>query len=288
MADPVERVVLDTRRVTVGEWRCARGHPLFADSGPIQRHLIAFPRTAVVIRHEGKRPFVADPSVATVYNPGQRYRREPLHPGGDQCDWWGVDAETAAEIAATVDRRIGSGDEQLLPMDRAPVTGPLYLRQRELLTLLRGGAIEPLGAEEAVLALFHDTIAAGVEDRRGGAAVDSRARDIAHGASSELARSWHEQLTLDVLSQRVGVSAFHLCRVFRAVTGRTLHRQLTSLRLRASLEALAGGGDDLTEVALDHGFSSHSHFTAAFRREYGLTPSAWREAVRARAAPRRG
>jgi AraC-like DNA-binding protein len=48
------------------------------------------------------------------------------------------------------------------------------------------------------------------------------------------------------------------------------------LRLRASLEAIAERSLDLTSVALDHGFSSHSHFTAAFRREWGMTPSDWR------------
>jgi AraC-like DNA-binding protein len=31
--------------------------------------------------------------------------------------------------------------------------------------------------------------------------------------------------------------------------------------------------DDLTALALDLGFSSHSHFSAVFRRTFGLTPS---------------
>ena len=48
-----------------------------------------------------------------------------------------------------------------------------------------------------------------------------------------------------------------------------------SLRLRMALERLRGN-EDLTTIALDLGYSSHSHFTMAFRREYGLTPSAYR------------
>ena len=83
-------------------------------------------------------------------------------------------------------------------------------------------------------------------------------------------------MTLDLLARRFGVSPFHLCRSFHDVMGRTLHRHLTVLRLRASLEAVAERGHDLTLVALDHGFSSHSHFTAAFRREWGMSPSQWR------------
>jgi AraC-like DNA-binding protein len=52
-----------------------------------------------------------------------------------------------------------------------------------------------------------------------------------------------------------------------------LYRYLTRLRLRAALERLADGARDLTALALELGFSSHSHFADAFRREFGRTPS---------------
>jgi AraC-like DNA-binding protein len=61
--------------------------------------------------------------------------------------------------------------------------------------------------------------------------------------------------------------------VFQERTGVPVHRYLTLLRLRASLERLAEGASDLTELALELGFSSHSHFTDAFRREFGFSPS---------------
>lgn len=279
---PPERIVFSTPRITVGEWRCARSHPLFEDSGPIQRHLVAFPRTSVVIRHAGDRAFVSDTGAATVYNRGQRYTRAAIDPEGDRCDWWAVDAATAGEIAAAVDSRTGRDDERPLRFARAPVDAALYLRQRALLLRLRAGALDGLAAEETVLALLHDTLAAGARaDRAACPRISRNARDLAEAASRELASSWRHATTLDALSRRLDASPFHLCRSFRAVKGRTLHRQLTLLRLRASLEAIAEDGQDLTQVALDHGFSSHSHFTAVFRREYGVTPSEWRERPRA-------
>src|SRR4051812_41037680 len=106
---PLERIVFCTARVVVGEWRCDPRHPAFVDSGPIQRPLAAFPRTAVRIRHAGRDPFVSDPGVATLYNKGQVYTREPISPQGDYCEYWSVDAETASEIAASVDARVGPG-----------------------------------------------------------------------------------------------------------------------------------------------------------------------------------
>jgi AraC-like DNA-binding protein len=71
----------------------------------------------------------------------------------------------------------------------------------------------------------------------------------------------------------VHVSPFHLARIFQQQTGVPVHRYLTQLRLRASLERLADGEEDLTTIALELGFSSHSHFTDAFRREFGQPPS---------------
>ena len=48
------------------------------------------------------------------------------------------------------------------------------------------------------------------------------------------------------------------------------------MRLRTALERAADPGADLTDLALDLGYSSHSHFTAAFRKAFGVTPSAFR------------
>lgn len=280
MQPPLERIVFSTPRVVVGEWRCDPRHPAFVDSGPIERHLAAFPRTSVRIRHAGRDGFVSDPGVATLYNKGQRYTREAISPQGDWCEYWSVDAVTAAEITASVDARAGPDEETLVRFERAPVDAALYLRQRALVLQLRAGDFDPLGAEEAALSVVHDAIAAAAQAARATRPrTSAAARDLAQEAARELALSWHERLTLEALSQRLGASPFHLCRVFRDVTGRTLHRQLTVLRLRASLEAVAERGHDLTHVALDHGFNSHSHFSAAFRREYGMTPSAWRSRV---------
>jgi AraC-like DNA-binding protein len=47
------------------------------------------------------------------------------------------------------------------------------------------------------------------------------------------------------------------------------------LRLHASLEMLRDPRD-ISSIALDLGFTDHSHFTAAFRRRFGVTPSAYR------------
>ena len=86
-----------------------------------------------------------------------------------------------------------------------------------------------------------------------------------------------ERLSLSDVGEEVGLSVFHLCRLFKRRMGTTIHRYLTRLRLRTALEMLGTPGVDLTRVALALGFSSHSHFTDCFRREYGITPSRFRD-----------
>jgi AraC-like DNA-binding protein len=85
-----------------------------------------------------------------------------------------------------------------------------------------------------------------------------------------------EHLSLEEVGRAVNVSPFHLARAFRKHTGYTLHEYRTHLRLRAVVERMAQGDEDLAVIARDVGFSSHSHLTATFRRAFGVPPSAVR------------
>ena len=85
------------------------------------------------------------------------------------------------------------------------------------------------------------------------------------------------RLSLEQLGRRVGSSRFQLARVFRAHTGFSIAAYRDQLRLRRALRRLGDPEIGLTELALELGYSSHSHFTARFRREFGLPPSALRD-----------
>jgi AraC family transcriptional regulator len=81
---------------------------------------------------------------------------------------------------------------------------------------------------------------------------------------------------LAAVARQVHASPYHFARIFRGQTGLSLHTYQTRLRLAAALERIAAGTDNLTELALTLGFSSHAHFTGAFVRQFGLTPSGFR------------
>jgi len=84
--------------------------------------------------------------------------------------------------------------------------------------------------------------------------------------------------TLADIASRVGVSPVYLTQSFAAVEGIPLYKYQTRLRLARALDLL-NDYDDLAMLAQDLGFSSHSHFTAAFRQMYGRTPTDFRQAV---------
>jgi AraC-like DNA-binding protein len=141
-------------------------------------------------------------------------------------------------------------------------------------------SLDPLWAEVTALQLIADVLEAAFARhgrrvpqvrRRNG--TDADHADRAEAAKAYLASRLGERITLDDVARAVYASPFHLARVFQQQTGTPVHRYLTRLRLRASLERLAEGANNLTALALELGFSSHSHFAGAFRREFGRTPS---------------
>lgn len=86
-----------------------------------------------------------------------------------------------------------------------------------------------------------------------------------------------EPVSLARLSDAVGLSPFHLVRVFRRSLGVPPHAFLESLRVRQA-QQLIDNGATLADTAYAVGYSSQSHFTTRFRRIIGVTPGQYRAA----------
>jgi AraC family transcriptional regulator len=91
-----------------------------------------------------------------------------------------------------------------------------------------------------------------------------------------LATHFREKFSLSDVANAVASSPYHLSRSFRARYGTTLFAQRERLRIAAALRQLTQTKSDLADLALNLGYNSHSHFSAAFARAVGCTPSAWR------------
>lgn len=280
---PLDQIVFDSPVARAGAFRVAVGDPRFRDSGPIQAHLVAFPRTPVKIRQAGSSMIVADTTVATIYNRGREYERLPLSPDGDRCEWFAVSPEMALAVAREHDAHAPDDPARTFRFEHAGTDGALYLRQRRLFLGLQRGRIERLDAEESILRLVGAVIARAAGDPPRFRTLSARGaagrRELVSAARALLAAEFAESADLTTLAARLGTSPYHLCRVFRQGTGATLHNYRLDLRLRHAIERLGDPRVDLSRLALDLGFSSHSHFTARLRRWAGAPPSALRAAL---------
>jgi len=81
-----------------------------------------------------------------------------------------------------------------------------------------------------------------------------------------------EPLSLEELGKKIGCSHFYLSRVFSAQTGHTITQHLRRLRMERAAELLKTGRHNVTEAALEVGYNSLSHFSAAFHETFGCCP----------------
>lgn len=100
-----------------------------------------------------------------------------------------------------------------------------------------------------------------------------RSAALVEAAKHAIASNLERNVTVRDLSRTMRCNPSRLCRAFRRCTGQTLTSYRHALRMQVALERLRQSDIDLTDLALELGYSSHSHFTHVFRRHLGITPS---------------
>ena len=98
------------------------------------------------------------------------------------------------------------------------------------------------------------------------------ARDRVEAVMSILRRDLANPPTLEQLGLEVRCSPFYLSRTFSKETGQTIPQYVRQLRLERAAELLRQGQHNVTEVALEVGYSSLSHFSQAFHLQFGCCP----------------
>lgn len=85
-----------------------------------------------------------------------------------------------------------------------------------------------------------------------------------------------KQLTLVEMAQLSGWSRFHFHRQFKSVTGETPKQFELRLRVERAAVLLQSSTKQIVDIALETGFSSHEVFSRAFRRQFKISPRAYR------------
>lgn len=271
--------IFEGHHLAIGQFVCPITAFDFSDTGPIKNGpLVVFPRIGVEITHAGHRPLIADPNTVVFYNEGQEYRRGKVSPFGDRCEWFAVAPSIVREVVSHVDPSATDQEYRLFRVTHGPSDPNVYFLQRVLVEyVLKHAQPNRLYVEELGLMILEKVVAKayGVHfqaPRRPSHTMQTH-KDLVHAAKRMMATAYAESLSLESIATALYVSPYHLCRVFRQQTGNTLHYYLNQIRLRASLEVVAEGKREVTAIAFDLGYSSHSHFTSAFRQSFGMPPS---------------
>ncbi|MFL6602818.1 MAG: helix-turn-helix domain-containing protein [Steroidobacteraceae bacterium] len=261
------RLLLHTKAMALRDMVChGKCRHRSAEECSTGTHMVFLYR-GVYIRHVGRSDAVADANQVVFFNDSESYRISHPVEGGD------------ASISLSLDEPLL---RELTPKEHVRPEGPLAFAEQRfridsdtqaLAAQLRHGlvrqVIETLEAETMALTLVRRAL--GGRTSHAARASPGRQKLVDRAklvVSSDLARRW----TLADIAAEVSVSPVYLTQAFQQVEGMPLYRYQLRLRLARALDLL-GRYDDLSTLSMDLGFSSHSHFTAAFRQTYGRTPA---------------
>jgi len=96
----------------------------------------------------------------------------------------------------------------------------------------------------------------------------------------QMAAHCDQEYDIETIARASGVSPHRFYQAFRELTGLTPHKYLSAVRLRRSLRLLAGEFRSVAEVAHAVGYADELYFSRVFKREMGLSPSAFAQLAR--------
>ncbi len=200
----------------------------------------------------GGESFVADPITPVWLTPERGYRlRQP-------CT-----GQRSVLLALRPDIPLRSPE-------RPRLNTTLQLSWSYLAAATLSGFADALAVEEWLAELMHADAATRPT------ATTRRTRRAVERARERLAADPACNDTLAKIAAHAHCSPYHLARHFRAIHGLTLHDYRQRLRLSLALARLREGERDLATLAVDLGYTSHSHFTACFRHRFGVAPGQFR------------
>jgi AraC family transcriptional regulator len=266
-------LLLKSRTLTIRDTRCQGSCQSMSPEECTATTQLIFPYRGVYVRHVGQDQTVAEANQVLFFNANEGYRVSHPVSGGDGSLTLVIEESELREVtpAELLHRH---SDVQFQPQRLR-----IDARTQALVALLRHRlhqkVAEPLETELLALTLVRRALGQQSSHSTGSSAGRQKLVDRAKLVlASDPARRW----TLAEIAAEVRVSPVYLTQLFQQVEKLPLYQYQLQLRLARALHLLVQY-DDLTTLALDLGFSSHSHFSAAFRQLYGYCPSEFKKSV---------
>jgi AraC family transcriptional regulator len=235
---------------------------------------ISFPYRGIYLHSVGGKEHVAEPNRIVIINEDEPYRVGHPVAGGDATLTVAVDRATLVEVLPVEHR--GPRNRPALNRASLGIDARTQLLAAQLRQRLTRRSIGTLQAETLALQLIRSALGehAAQPVRLGNRRAGKMADQVKMLMSADAWRRW----TLAEIAKEVSVTPVYLTDAFRRVEGIPLYRYHLRLRLALALSVLADR-DDLTTLAIDLGFHSHSHFSSTFKKTFGQTPSEFKRSV---------
>ncbi|MEP6836249.1 MAG: AraC family transcriptional regulator [Gemmatimonas sp.] len=269
---------VDDRIIAVSDVRCRERRSGAGAERQVPHHELVFVRRGVFVTHVGRQLLTADSNHVVCVSGGTPVRFSHPTEDGDTFTKIELPPAVARDLVTRYLPRLADALECPLPLACVAVTPALILKFHQLRAAFRDPISGGLAVDEAALQLVHDVVHV-AHAMRGRLPIAVRAgtrrsrADLVESTKLVIAAIPNAPLSLATLAHTAGSSPFHLAHVFRDEVGVPIHRYRLQLRLALALDRIAEGEDNLSALGHELGFTSHSHFTRAFRAAYGQPPN---------------
>lgn len=245
------------------------------------RHVVAFSLRPVEVHFEGELPVVLAPTTIAMVHPNCAYTRHARSEQGQRTLFISMEEQTLRSVLARHTSAEPDDADDLFPMRFGPSDARSQAMAIQLDRLLHRDRIEiqPMEFDELAMGIVDQAIGAVIQHQQGSQTSDlpehtrRQQRGWVDDAISRMCLDPSRAWTLNELADAVELSPAYLSRLFRKHTGHTLSQTLTIIRLLRVVERLPDMRGSLTRLAVECGFSSHSHMSHAFQSVLHLSPS---------------
>lgn len=253
--------------------------PLDQNCGEVEHSdadIVVMPLRGAFVKHivSGKK-LLAEPSQALFFAAGRAYRVSHEVASHDDS----LALQFSPDILQQVLANTTSADNFHAIETNSLLPAHVIAERSMLLWRLKHQIAEPMEVEETSLNLISAAFMNAGRSKKRFEHRRARRSNQVEAARVALIQNPEQKWSLLDLSKKVDCSPYHLTRIFKKEIGVPLHQYQLRMRIAKSLNALLDTNDDLTNIALDAGFYSHSHFTSAFRHALGISPTEFRRSA---------
>ena len=240
---------------------------------------LVFHRTSAQLSSCNSPPQVVTPNDVTFCNPAGTTFWEAIDDDDSELDWIGVDAKMLEPSPVVICRFNEARRDQFFAC-AAIGSKNLLVKHKIFTTVNHANSATKNISASCVIELVGKIILDAVDywkamprsfQKR--PTCSARRRRTVNEAKAILAREYRSEVSLVEIADRLHCSAAHLSRAFHADTGLKITAYRQELRLRSGLSLLQNSALGVGDIAFHVGFASHSHFSSAFKRSFGIIPS---------------